>query len=167
MNRKRVLLSLLGLTVACDSGSYYIYMVNAYDSQRDCVSSAEALDIEIGQDPGSSCNAQCIVGADDSLDGSLDGTLVAYATTMCGPTPYGFDTTQSNPLCSSALLALARSDYCLTDGGSTNPFDGSALDGNVLDGSANDGNFGDVSVVDGSAGDGSVMDSGVTDAGVD
>jgi len=102
---------------ACESGSYYIYLGRIYEPQRDCVSDVEALDIEQGRDPGSGCAPQCLVLGDP------DGGVVIYATTMCGPVPYGVDTSGSDPRCSAALKAVQRSDICLDGGGSTAPAD--------------------------------------------
>jgi hypothetical protein len=103
------------LATACDSGSFYAYVARIYDPQRDCLGDVEAVDIGNGSDPGLGCAPQCLVASDP------DGGTVVYATTMCGPVPYGVDATGTDSHCSAALAAVQRSDICLVDGGSTNP----------------------------------------------
>ncbi|HEY1954239.1 MAG TPA: hypothetical protein VGH28_01465 [Polyangiaceae bacterium] len=112
---KTLALALLALA-ACDTGSFYLYTGNQFDPAHDCVSDLVALDVESGSDPGATCGAKCIVGP--------DGT--AYASTMCGPEPAGTDVSGTNAQCAPALAALARQDFCLEGGTSTNPLDGAA-----------------------------------------
>ena len=95
---------------ACDSGSYYLYTASQYDSRQGCVTAPQALDVEIGNDPGSSCGAKCLTAP------GVDGGAVVYASTMCGPTPVGADVSGSNPMCAAAIAALESGDFCL-DGG--------------------------------------------------
>jgi hypothetical protein len=111
---KRALLLLLA---GCDASAAYLYTANVYDPQRDCVSSTQGIDFMEGTDPGSGCGAKCLA--------ANDGGLPVYVTTMCGPAPMVADVSGSNPACSSALAAFARSDICLDGGGSTNPPDAS------------------------------------------
>jgi len=114
------LVAVAGICCACDDTSYYLYTGYEYDPARDCLHDVEALDVDIGSDPGSSCDAKCLAAAD------FDGGTSVYATTMCGPTPEGADATGTDPSCAPALAALARSDFCLDDAsGSTNPLDAS------------------------------------------
>ena len=114
--KRAVLGSLLALA-ACDSGSFYAYVARIYDPQRDCLSDVEAVDIGNGSDPGLGCDPKCLVASDS------DGGMVVYATTMCGPVPYGVDSTGTDPRCAKALAAVGRSDICLADGGSTDPLE--------------------------------------------
>lgn len=112
---KRALLLFLA---ACDaSGAAYLYTGNLYDPQRGCVSNLGIIDVMEGPDPGSGCGAKCLA--------ANDGGLPVYVTTMCGPTPIVADVSGSNPACTPALAALARGDFCLDGGGSTNPINDS------------------------------------------
>jgi len=113
----KALLALLLVLTSCDSGSMYVYTVGLYNPQLDCIIDFEGIDVIEGNDPGSTCTPKCIVGQD------VDGDTLVSATTECGPPPYGFDVSGSNPLCPNAMAALTRSDYCLDGGGSSNPLD--------------------------------------------
>jgi hypothetical protein len=117
--------SAAAIAAACDATSYYLYTGHEYDAQRGCVSDLVAIDVDIGSDPGSACNPTCLTGPTYVVDGG-DGGVTVYATTMCGPTPAGADPSGGNPACPAALAALARQDFCLDGGGSTNPLDGGA-----------------------------------------
>lgn len=123
----------IAICAACDAGGAYLYTAHTYDSKQDCVGTTESIDVFEGPDPGSTCGAKCLAAA--------DGGLPVYATTMCGPTPAPADLSGANPECAGALAALARGDFCLDGGGSTNPLDASAEDGAAeagLDASAPD-----------------------------
>jgi len=104
---------------ACDSTSYYLYTAHQYEPALGCVDDLSAIDVDIGDDPGATCGAKCLTAPDD------DGGVTVFASTMCGPTPVGADTSGVNPDCAPALAALARSDFCLDGGGSSNPLDAS------------------------------------------
>ncbi|HSQ62835.1 MAG TPA: hypothetical protein VLM85_06455 [Polyangiaceae bacterium] len=138
---KRALLASWLVLAACDSGSFYAYVARIYDLQRDCLSDVQAVDIGNGPDPGLGCAPKCLVASDQ------DGGVVVYATTMCGPVPYGVDSTGTDPRCAKALAAVQRSDICLADGGSTDPAEagtdaapdvefGDAGEGGAVDGAA-------------------------------
>jgi hypothetical protein len=75
------------------------------------------LDVISGTDPGLGCAPRCFVAtqADDS------GDLTAYGTTMCGPGPGEYDTTETDPRCAIAKAAVDRTDLCTDDGGQTAP----------------------------------------------
>lgn len=102
----------------CDTESYYLYTGHLYEPNADCVTDLAVLDVEIGTDPGASCAAKCVTAPDD------EGGVAVYASTMCGPTPYGADISGTNANCAPALAALARQDFCLEGGTSSNPVDG-------------------------------------------
>jgi hypothetical protein len=120
--RRKALAGLALSLVCCDSDSDYLYLGNVYDTQYDCLSTVEALDVEEGNVPDGACGPLCLAGED------LDGDVIVAVSTMCGPPPYGVDISGSNPLCVPAFAALARSAYCLDGGGSSNPLDASAMD---------------------------------------
>jgi hypothetical protein len=116
---------MMGLALAaagCDAGNAYYYFGHQYEPSRDCLDSVAELDILTGDDPGSSCASKCIKGTNG------DGGVIVYATSMCGPPPVAADITGTNPLCSFALAAVGRGDYCLDGGGSTNPLEDSGAD---------------------------------------
>jgi hypothetical protein len=107
--------------LSCDASSvYYLYYADAYEPTRDCIDSPAPLDVFSGTDPGSTCSVKCLSGIDD------DGGAIVYTSTMCGPAPVGADTSGTSPMCPGALAALARGDFCLDGGGSTNPADAKA-----------------------------------------
>jgi len=111
---KRALL--LPLLLACDaSGAAYLYSGSLYDPQLDCVLSTGIIDVMEGTDPGSSCAPKCLA--------ANDGGLPVYVSTMCGAAPVVADLSGSNPACAPALAAWARQDFCLGDGGQSNPLD--------------------------------------------
>ena len=101
----------------CDTESYYLYTAHQYDPKLGCVTDLAVLDVEIGPDPGSSCAAKCVTAPDS------DGGVAVYASTMCGPTPYGADISGTHADCAPALAALAGQDFCLEGGTSSNPVD--------------------------------------------
>jgi hypothetical protein len=116
----RALAAVAIVLAACDAGGAYLYTGHEYEPQRDCVTDLLALDVLEGTDPGASCSPLCLAGKD------FDGAVQVYASTMCGPPPPGADVSGSDPDCKPALAALARGDFCLDGGGSTNPLDGGA-----------------------------------------
>ena len=118
MKRALLLLVILG----CEEDAAYFYFGNQYEPATSCLDGPSALDVMAGQTPSGSCNPQCLVGTD------LEGGTPVYVSTMCGPPPIGADTSGSNPLCGPALAALARGDYCLDGGGSSNPPDADSSD---------------------------------------
>ena len=109
----KAVVALALILAACDTGSFYLYTGNQYDTAHDCVSDLVALDVESGNDPGSTCGAKCVVAPDG----------IVYASTMCGPDPAGADVSGTNPQCARAIASLGRADFCLEGGTSTNPID--------------------------------------------
>lgn len=110
--------ALLALVLACEDGSYYAYVGNAYDPSRNCMDPSSAIDIFTGSDPGATCAPICLTASD------FDGGTVVYISKECGPTPPGADISGTDPLCVPALGAFNRGDggdVCLPEGGSTNP----------------------------------------------
>jgi hypothetical protein len=112
---------------ACDEVASHPFPARLYEPGRGCVGAPIALDVVEGPDPGG-CAATCIVR-------SGDGGRDVYVSTMCAPYPPFHDTTGADPLCGPALAAFARTDLCLSDGGSTRPLPPSG----VTDAAAPDG----------------------------
>ena len=81
-----------------------------FEAARSCLDPYTAVDIISGPGGEIRCAPACLVSSG-----------VTYVSTMCPPYPPLFDTTGTDPTCAAALSAFARSDYCLTDGGSTQP----------------------------------------------
>jgi hypothetical protein len=106
----------------CASGDYFIYEGRLYDPVRDCVATTTGIDLLAGEDPGKTCSAVCVQGADIF---SADGGSQTIVSTMCTAPPPGF-TASLSPECERALDALQRGDECLADGKSKNPRDGGA-----------------------------------------
>jgi hypothetical protein len=109
---------------ACDDVASHPYPGRIYEEGRGCLGAPIALDVVEGPDPGG-CTATCLVSA-------TDGGRIVYISTMCAPYPPFHDTSGTDPLCGPALAAFARTDLCLSDGGSTRPLppgDAAAPDG--------------------------------------
>jgi hypothetical protein len=103
----------VGLLHACGDASH-IYEGRLFREDRKCLGTKSSVDVVEGEAPGE-CGARCLVQRTN------DGSRAVYVATMCGPFPFKFDATGSDPACADALAALARNDTCLTDGGSTAP----------------------------------------------
>lgn len=98
---------------ACGDPSH-VYEARLYRTDRDCVATTSSVDVVEGDPPGS-CAPICL------LQPQADGGRAVYVSTMCGPYPFGFDTSGTDPVCPRALAAFERDDTCLVDGGSTRP----------------------------------------------
>jgi hypothetical protein len=88
-----------------------------YEANRDCIDPTTSVDIVDGPDPGLDCAPTCLV-TPAGQNGAATGV---YVTTECGAFAALDDTSGSSPYCARALAALARSDVCLLDGGSSCP----------------------------------------------
>jgi hypothetical protein len=98
---------------ACGEPSH-IFEGRLFVEERECLGTKSSVDVVEGDTPaecGPTCLAQPLA----------DGGRSIYVATMCGPYPYGFDASGSDPLCPRALAALARNDTCFVDGGSSSP----------------------------------------------
>lgn len=102
-----------GAGAACGDGSH-IYEGRLFTEDRACLGPTTSIDVVEGDRPGD-CEAKCLV------DSQSDGGRAVFVSRMCGPYPYGFDVSGTDPSCDDALAALARGDNCLDDGGSTAP----------------------------------------------
>ena len=116
------LLAAYGL--ACGDPSH-VYEGRLFVERRQCLGTTASVDVVEGDPPGS-CGPTCLAQPQS------DGGRAIYVSTMCGPYPFAFDASGSDPACPQALAALERNDTCLVDGGSTSPappvVDAGALD---------------------------------------
>jgi hypothetical protein len=99
---------------ACKDDGTHTYLGRLYVEARGCLGTSSSLDAISGGDPGD-CPPICLAQP------NAEGGRAIYVATMCGPYPYGFDTSGADPACPKALAALARNDTCLSDGGATHP----------------------------------------------
>lgn len=111
--------SVVGALLACGDPSH-IYEGRAYVDSRDCLGTTSSVDVVDGDRPGT-CAPVCLT------QGHPDGGRTLYVSSMCGPYPFQFDASGSDPRCGAALAALTRDDTCNADGTSTHPIpDGGA-----------------------------------------
>jgi hypothetical protein len=103
---------------ACGNGSH-VFEGRLFVEGRRCLGTTASVDVVDGERPGA-CRPVCLAQP------YPDGGRAIYVSTMCGPYPFAFDASGSDPACPSALDALARGDTCLTDGGSSAPASPSA-----------------------------------------
>ena len=106
-------LGLLALHGACGDPSH-VYEGRLFVEERHCLGTKSSVDVVDGERPGS-CGPTCLAQP------TADRGRAIYVGTMCGPYPYGFETSGADPRCPAALAALERNDTCLIDGGSTRP----------------------------------------------
>jgi len=99
--------------VHCGDPSH-VYEGRLFLERRQCLGTTASVDVVEGNLPGD-CGPTCLTQPD------RDGGRAIYVSTMCGPYPFGFDTSGSDPACPQALAALERNDTCLVDGGSSSP----------------------------------------------
>lgn len=92
----------------------HVYEGRLFLEARDCLGTTASVDVVEGDMPGN-CGPTCLTQP------SSDGGRAIYVSTMCGPYPFGFDASASDPACPRALAALERNDTCLVDGGSSSP----------------------------------------------
>lgn len=119
MRRRRlalgVALTLVGVSLAFGCGDpSHVFEGRLFLDSRACLGTTASVDVVEGDRPGT-CAPTCLAQPHS------DGGRSLYVSTMCGPYPFGFDTSGSDPQCPSALAALARNDTCLLDGGSSSP----------------------------------------------
>ncbi len=100
--------------VACGNPSH-VFEARLFVEQRQCLGTKASVDVVDGEPPSSPCAPTCLVQPQS------DGGRAIYVSTMCGPYPFGFDASGSDPACPAALDALARKDTCFVDGGSSSP----------------------------------------------
>jgi hypothetical protein len=110
---KRFLVVSLMLGAACAEASH-VFEGRFFVQHRACLGTAASIDVVEGES-GGRCAPTCLA---QPLG---DGGRAIYVSNMCAPYPYGFDASGADPLCPTALEALARNDTCLVDGGSTHP----------------------------------------------
>jgi hypothetical protein len=103
----------VGVAIACGTDSH-LYQGRLFREERACLASTTALDVVEG-DGVRICGPICL------SQPHADGGRSIYVSSECGPFPYLFDASSSDPACGPALDALGRSDSCLSDGGSSNP----------------------------------------------
>jgi hypothetical protein len=103
----------IALGSACGDPSH-IFEGRLFIQDRGCLGTTSSVDVVEGERPGE-CGPTCLAQPND------DGGRAVYVATMCGPYPYRFDAAGTDPLCPSALAALARNDTCLLNGGSSSP----------------------------------------------
>jgi len=111
--RNGLLLALLFAAAACDGATSHVYGGDKLDT-KGCLDPYSAIDVIDGPSTGQSCAPVCIVDPSGPF---------TYASTDCAPYPVGFDQSGTAASCATALAALARKDFCLVDGGSSNPLD--------------------------------------------
>lgn len=99
--------------LACGDPSH-VYEGRLFVERRGCLGTTASVDVVEG-DPAGDCGPTCLAQPHN------DGGRSIYVSRMCGPFPFGFDPSGSDPACPAALAALERNDTCLVDGGSTHP----------------------------------------------
>ena len=109
----------LGIVLACGDATH-IYEGRLFVESRGCLGTTSSVDVVSGERPGD-CGPTCLVQP------LADGGRSIYAATMCGPYPFMFNTTGTDPACPIALGALGRNDTCLADGDSSSPVPPPAL----------------------------------------
>jgi hypothetical protein len=106
----------LALVAACDDSNTrsHVYAGRQLEDARGCLDPTSSIDVVEGPEPPSTCSPTCIVSPPD-FD---SGLTTVYVSTMCPPLPAApFDTTGSDPRCSTALAAYQANTTCLSDGG--------------------------------------------------
>ena len=118
-----MLVTAAALSAGCDGPESHVYVAMLYEPTRDCLDPSTSLAIIDTPDGSLLCAPTCLVLPAPPAA----GTEQVYVSTMCGPYPDGFDSSQTDPLCPPALAAFARGpDACAAGGGSSNPTDAGA-----------------------------------------
>lgn len=110
---KRGIVVILGLAASCGDPSH-VFEGRLFVEGRECLGTTASVDVVEGDRPGD-CGPICL------SQPLADGGRALYVASMCGPFPYKFDSSGTDPKCPTALAAFARNDTCLLDGGSSNP----------------------------------------------
>jgi hypothetical protein len=97
--------------LACDDDPQsHVYVAAPYAAATNCFGpSASLAEVDTG-DGSLDCAPTCL------LTTAPDGTPLVYVSSMCGPYPAGFDSTQSSPLCAAPLAAWPAEAAALADG---------------------------------------------------
>jgi hypothetical protein len=147
------LLGLAGMAYACDDNpESHIYIAAQYEVASDCFGPSTSLALIDTPDGDLDCAPTCLVNT------TSGGSTEIYVSTMCGPYPAGYDTSQTNAGCPAALAAwpaeqtalAAATNSCaspptLDDAGEDSGAGGAAGD----DGGGSDGGGPGTSAVDG------------------
>ena len=156
---KRFLVGVLALIAwagACDDGAEsHVYVAAPYDASADCFGASTSL-AQIDTPNGDlDCAPTCLVVAE------TNGSNAIYVSTMCGPYPSAYNTSQTDPGCAPALAAWPAEQAALANGSSSCASPAEEDGGGGADASAGDGGDGTLSSDDGASLD-ETSDGGAT-----
>jgi hypothetical protein len=111
---KRFLVALAGccmtVAAACDDDpKSHVYVAAQYDPVDVCFGPSTSLGTIDTSSGDLDCAPTCLL-----LDTA--GTVKTYVSTMCGPYPVQYDTSQTDPSCSPALAAWPAEQAALANG---------------------------------------------------
>ncbi len=106
--------TLVAFAVACDNDpESHVYLAAPYEAAGDCFGWSVSL-AQVDTPSGDlDCAPTCLVPANGG------GSEGIYVSTMCGPFPGGYDTSQTDPGCQSALAAWPAEQSALAAGTSS------------------------------------------------
>jgi hypothetical protein len=93
----------LACAYACDSSPQsHVYVASLYEPSQGCFGPSQSLGYVDTGEGDLDCAPTCLVGTS-----AADGPPPVYVSTMCGPYPSQFDSTQTNATCPAALALWA------------------------------------------------------------
>ena len=98
------------LLAGCSDPVSHVFAGRLYQPTRGCIEATTSIDVVDGPQPAAPCDRRCLAGSN-----------AIYVSTMCAPSPRGFDTSSTSPACAAALESYDRNDTCSPDGGSAHP----------------------------------------------
>ena len=97
---------------ACDSDpESHVYVATLYDSVDDCFGPSTSLGYVQTPDGDLDCAPTCL-----AVTPATGSVTQIYVSTMCGPYPATYDTSQTNAGCPAALAAWPAEQSALADG---------------------------------------------------
>jgi hypothetical protein len=101
------------LLAACDDDpASHVYVAAEYDPMGACFGPSVSLGVIDTSTGDLDCAPTCLVL-------SKAGTVSTYVSTMCGPYPAQYDTSQTDPSCALALAAWPAEQTALANGTSS------------------------------------------------
>lgn len=123
-------IALVASTNAACGDPSHIYEGQLYRDDLDCLGTSSSVDVVEGDAPGT-CAPVCLIQR------TYDGGRAFYVSSMCGPYPFGFEPSSTDPICLRALSALARDGTCGKDSGPPETSDAATTPDATEDANAN------------------------------
>ncbi len=103
-----------GACPACDDDPQsHVYIAAPYVASEDCFGPSASLAQVDTPNGDLDCPPMCLLAP------TSGGAKAVYVSTMCGPYPAGYDTSEADPLCATALAAWPAEAAALANGQSS------------------------------------------------